>query len=237
MLEISENVCLFVCFFSGLVVIPEVLGYNTVIPGKEKESMDQETSKNVPRIVGFVIGGLVCAAFIICLIVLGLDNGTANTASESGTSTEEKTVRYGETFVSDRYGYSLKFNGSYVQENILMDSASGATMERFYVAGEELNSYISVVSIDDSVDLDETLEAFSEDEDDSYDFSFTKDTATFGAENYEAIHIYYEDTNGDTAIDVNYYYMEDAGLLVTAASDKNYADAISGLLATFTLVK
>ena len=194
--------------------------------------MEQEQGTNVPRIIGFVIGGLVVAAFIICLIVLALDNG-----STSVTETESGTVRYGDTYTSSRYSYSLTFNGSYVRENVLMDSASGVTMERFYVEGEELNCYISVVSIDESVDLDETLQAFSEDEDDSYEFSFTRDTASFGAEDYEAIHIYYRDENADTPIDVNYYYMEEEGLLVTAAACDTHAEAIRGVLETFRLTK
>ncbi len=186
---------------------------------RELENMEAE--KNSTSVFKWVIAALFCVTILAILVLLYVDM--------SGGKRKHQ---------SDRYKYQMTYNADrYAYGEVLMDSQNGIYMERFYKADAELNSYISVVRIDASVNLDEVLQAFASDTTDSYNFDYKKDESTFGAGDYKATHIYYHDTNASKEIDVHYYYVADKKVLVTAAFDKEHEKEILKMLKTFKFVE
>ena len=82
--------------------------------------------------------------------------------------------------------------------------------------------------ISEEVDLNEVLEAFQSDG----SYAFDTGEATIGKGSYKATRISYTDTEGETPVEVTYYYMLDRKILVTVSSDSDHKKELAKMLAS-----
>ena len=134
------------------------------------------------------------------------------------------------TFISKEFDYTLEFDSSQLKyEKILLNSSDKVYMDRFGVAGSEDKFYLAVNRIDASTDIDELMEAFESD--DSYSFTREEDVA-FGAGDYKARRISYEDTSGTVPVKVYYYYDAQDSLLFTVCTDEAHKNVLEKALSS-----
>ncbi len=180
--------------------------------------MQEKQPKRKLSVTTKIILGMAAASVILILFILGLQ------------TYQDKWKR----FQSKLYPYSIEYNSTRVKyETVLVDNQP-TYMERFLVSGADEEYYLSVISIDPEVDLEEALEAFQSEG----DYSFTvDDKAVCGVGDYAAKKISYTDKSGKTAAEISYYYMPEQGLLVTTCTDEAHRDTIEKMLASFTVTR
>lgn len=136
-------------------------------------------------------------------------------------------------FFSNEFRYSLKYNEDAIAyQSILLDGTNRLTMDRFGIKGQEEKYYLSVSGIDAETDLDEALAAFESDG--SYTFT-REDSATYGAGNYQARKISYEDLGCTPPVKVEYYYDTGNRLMITLCTDEAHREVLENLLKNLTL--
>ncbi|MDO4318456.1 MAG: hypothetical protein Q4C48_09655 [Lachnospiraceae bacterium] len=180
--------------------------------------MQEQQPKRKLSVTTKIILGMAAAAVILILFILGLQ------------TYQDKW----QTFRSKLYPYSLEYNSTRVNyETVLVDNQP-TYMERFLVSDAAEDYYLSVISIDPEVDLDEALEAFQSEG----DYTFTVDeNAVCGAGKYAATKISYTDDSGTTAAEISYYYMPEHGMLVTTCTDEAHREMIGKMLDSFTVTE
>ena len=137
-------------------------------------------------------------------------------------------------FRSARFGYVISYDESrYKFETLRLDERP-TYMERIFLIGSPYSNYVSVSGVDAESDLDEILTAFQSDG--SYKFDDKADV-TFGSGAYHARKVSYTDESGDTAVQVDYYFLKDRGLLISAAYDMEHAKEVRQILASIILVE
>ncbi len=133
---------------------------------------------------------------------------------------------------STRFHYVIAYDESrYDFETVQLDERP-TYMERVFLTGSPYNNYVSVSGIDAETDLEELLAAFQSDG--SYQFDDKADV-TFGNGVYHARKVSYTDRSGDTPVQVEYYFLTDRGLLITAAYDWEHTEEIGEILQSITL--
>lgn len=159
----------------------------------------------------FIGLGAVLAVLVLFLLVL------------DAYGTKERRVR------SNRFGYLITYDETrYDFETVRLDERP-TYMERVFFKNSPYGNYVSVSGVDASADIDEIITTFQADG--SYKFEEQTD-ATFGVGNYSARKFSYTDTSGDTAVRVDYYFMPERGLLVTAAYDASHKKELAKILAS-----
>ena len=133
-------------------------------------------------------------------------------------------------FISKELDYSLEFDAAQLKyEKILLNSSDKIYMDRFGVSGSEDSFYLAVNRIDAATDIDELMEAFESDE----SYSFTREEGVaFGAGDYKARRISYEDTSGTVPVKVYYYYDAEDSLLFTVCTDEAHRKVLEKALAS-----
>ena len=107
--------------------------------------MQEQQPRRKLSVTTKIILGMAAVAAILILFILGLQ------------TYQDKW----QTFQSKLYPYSLEYNSTRVKyETVLVDNQP-TYMERFLVSGADEEYYLSVISIDPEVDLDEALDSRS----------------------------------------------------------------------------
>lgn len=137
-------------------------------------------------------------------------------------------------FQSGKYPYSLVYNASKVDYELLRVDEKPTYMERFTVKNTTESYYLSVISVDPEVDIEEALEAFQKDG--SYSFQ-REENVPCGAEGYPATKLSYVDNSGRIPAEICYYYLPKQGLWVSTCTDEAHKGLIEAMLKSFTVTK
>lgn len=171
--------------------------------------------KSIIKNPAFILVALGSVVFLLIVVMLSLQNFGVET-----------------TYNSEEHGYTIKFNSNDITyETILLDGKNRIYMDRF-LAVKNRECYISVTSIGKDTNLEETLENFQSDG--SYSFTIDEQ-GIYGAGNYPARAISYEDKAGKETLQVTYYYDEAHGIFVTVCTDEKNRKLLSEVLKALTI--
>ncbi len=165
-----------------------------------------------------LILGMAAFAVILILFILGL------------WQFQDRMTK----FRSRNYPYSLTYNETKVKYELLRVDERPTFMERFSVKNAAESYYLSVISVDAEVDIEDALEAFQKDG--SYEFH-REENVTCGSEGYTATRLSYVDKTGREPAEINYYYLKKEGLWVSTCSDEAHKELIEEMLKSFTITK
>lgn len=161
----------------------------------------------------FIGLGAVLAVLVLFLLVL------------DAYGNKQRKVR------STRFGYEIAYDESRYEFETLRLDERPTYMERIFLSGSPYSNFITVSGIDAESDLEEILTTFQSDG--SYKFDDKADV-TFGSGAYHARKVSYTDESGDAPVQVDYYFLKDRGLLISAAYDKEHAKEIAEMVDSIT---
>lgn len=177
------------------------------------DSNDKKMSTATKLIIGMAVFAVVLILFIVIL-----------------QQVQDRRLK----FESRTYPYSLVYNATKVKYERLRVDERPTFMERFSVKKAAESYYLSVISVDSEVDIEEALEAFQKDG--SYEFH-REENVSCGAEGYKATKLSYVDKTGRVPAEISYYYLEKEGLWISTCTDEAHKDLIEAMLKSFTITR
>ena len=163
------------------------------------------------KVLKWILLGLGAACAILVIFLLVLDSSGA----------KMRTVH------SKEYGYTVTYDESrYEKMRVRLDGET--YMDRYGLKSSAYSVFLGISPISEEVDLNEVLEAFQSDG----SYAFDTGEATIGKGSYKATRISYTDTEGETPVEVTYYYMLDRKILVTVSSDSDHKKELAKMLAS-----
>ncbi len=166
------------------------------------------------NILKWVLIGLGAACAILVIFLLVLDS----------SGSKYRSVH------SAEYGYTITYDESrFEKARVRLDGDT--YMDRYNAKSSPYSNFLGFTPISEEVDLNEVLEAFQSDG----SYAFDTGESAIGKKGYVATRISYTDNEGETPVEVTYYYMIDRKILVTVSCDADHKKELAKMLASLLL--